>query len=227
MTQYHFKRISANAKTGPIPVTTTSRDSCPPSCSFIGRGGCYAEAGPLALHWTAIDRRRRGGTLGDLCRDIESLPRGQLWRHNQAGDLPPKSPGVIDTVALYQIVLANTGRRGFTYTHYKPSSHNLFAIKMANKLNFTVNMSAESLREADEYAALGVPVVVTLPIGTDSAVTTPEGRTVIVCPASLGGIDCANCGACQKRDREAIIGFPAHGASAEKVQIIFFAKDIK
>lgn len=227
MTQYHVTRVSANAKTGPIPVTTTSRDSCPPSCSFIRNGGCYAEAGPLALHWTAVDRRRRGGTLEELIEHIKSFPRGQLWRHNQAGDLPPESPGVIDAQAVYRIAIANLGRRGFTYTHYPPTPGNLQTIKTANSLGFTVNLSAESLGEADAYAALGVPVVVTLPIGTSSAVTTPEGRTVIVCPASLGGIDCANCGACQKRDREAIIGFPAHGVSAAKVQTIFFAKDIK
>lgn len=52
---YHFTRVSGNAKCGPIPVTTTSADSCPPTCSFKGNG-CYAESGPLAMHWKA-DRK--------------------------------------------------------------------------------------------------------------------------------------------------------------------------
>jgi hypothetical protein len=57
---YHFTRVSGNAKCGPIPVTTTSADSCPPTCSFKGNG-CYAESGPLALHWKAVSSGKRGG----------------------------------------------------------------------------------------------------------------------------------------------------------------------
>lgn len=229
MTTYHFTRVSSNAKTGPIPVTTTSSDSCPTTCSFKDGGGCYAESGPLALHWRAVDGGRRGSDLRSLIDSIADLPRGQLWRHNQAGDLPPDGThgsDQIDAVALYQIALANQGRRGFTYTHYRPVRHNLIAIKQANKLGFTVNLSAESLAEADEYKALGLPVVVTLPKDVTESVVTPAGNTVVICPASLGNVDCLNCGACQKRDREAIIGFPAHGQSAARVQTIFFAKDI-
>ncbi|MEG0068146.1 MAG: hypothetical protein RR740_26515, partial [Pseudomonas sp.] len=66
---YHFTRVSGNAKTGPIPVTTTSADSCPPSCSFKGNG-CYAESGPLALHWKAVTAGKRGGSLDELCTKI-------------------------------------------------------------------------------------------------------------------------------------------------------------
>lgn len=227
MTTYHFTRISANEKTGPIPVTTTSSDSCPSTCSFREGGGCYAESGPLALHWRAVDDGRRGTDLEGLVEHIAALPRGQLWRHNQAGDLPPSGDGRIDTVALYRIAIANAGRRGFTYTHYRPIVGNLAAIRQANALGFTINLSAESLGEADEYKALSLPVVVTLPAGTDETVITPAGNTVVVCPATTGNTDCLNCGICQRRDREAIIGFPAHGTSAAKVQAIFFAKDIK
>ncbi len=45
-----FTRVSSNAKTGPIPVTTTSEETCPVSCP-LKRNGCYADAGPLALFW--------------------------------------------------------------------------------------------------------------------------------------------------------------------------------
>ena len=87
MHTYHFTRVSSNAKTGPIPVTTTSAGSCPPTCSFKGNG-CYAESGPLALHGRALTNGKRGGTLAELCEKVAALPRHQLWRHNQAGDLP-------------------------------------------------------------------------------------------------------------------------------------------
>ena len=220
---YHFSRVSGNAKTGPIPVTTTSADSCPPTCSFKGNG-CYAESGPLALHWRAVNAGKRGGTLDELCEKISALPRHQLWRHNQAGDLPG-ADGEIDDVAVAQLVDANRGRRGFTYTHYRPTYCNHEIVAKANMAGFTINWSAETLEEADQFAALGsAPVVCLLPADATKTTFTPAGRHVIVCPASIGNTDCLNCGICQQRDRQAIVGFPAHGSGKERVQKVFFAR---
>lgn len=220
---FHFNRVSGNSKTGPIPVTTTSSDSCPPTCSFKGNG-CYAESGPLAMHWKAVSNRARGGTLEELCAKVAELPRHQLWRHNQAGDLPVTKPGHINYAALRKLVAANKGRRGFTYTHHKPTAHNRKIVAEANANGFTINWSAETLAQADEYAALNSgPVVVTLPADQVKPTTTPAGRHVIVCPASVGNTDCLNCGICQQRDRQALVGFPAHGSGAKRVQKVFWA----
>ena len=221
---YHFARISGNAKTGPIPVTTTSQDSCPPSCSFKGNG-CYAENGKLTIHWRAISAGKRGGSLEQLCAQVAALPRHQLWRHNQAGDLPAAALGVIDHKAVRQIIAANKQRRGFTYTHYPPTEHNRAIVREANQSGFTINWSAETLAQADEYYALkDGPVVCVLPICTSTPQFTPAGRMVIVCPASIGNTDCLNCGICQVRDRQAIIGFPAHGSGAKRVEKIFYMR---
>lgn len=38
MTNYRFTLKSANSKTGPIPVTTTSSDTCPNSCALKASG---------------------------------------------------------------------------------------------------------------------------------------------------------------------------------------------
>lgn len=223
---YHFTRVSGNAKTGPIPVSTTSADSCPPTCSFKGNG-CYAESGPLAMHWKAVSNRNRGGTLDELCAKIAELPRHQLWRHNQAGDLPVTSPGRIDHKALRKLITANKGRRGFTYTHHRPTKPNINAVREANAAGFTVNWSAETLEQADEYAALGAgPVVCVLPADQTTPVRTPAGRLVTVCPAVTGNTDCLNCGICQQRDRRAIVGFPAHGSGAKRVQKVFFMQKV-
>ncbi len=223
---YHLMRVSRNRKTGPIPVTTTSANSCPPTCGFRGNG-CYAQSGPLALHWKAVSGGLRGSTFDELLQEIGTLRRHALWRHNQAGDLTPASPGVIDAGSLMRLAVANRGRRGFTYTHYLPTSANRIAIRRANQLGFTVNLSAETLRQADDYVDLGVaPVVVVLPSSTTHATRTPAGRHVIVCPASTGNTDCLNCGICQQRDRASIVGFPAHGSGAKRVEAIFF-KEIR
>ncbi len=219
---YHFTRISRNIKTGPMAVTTTSANSCPPNCG-LKRNGCYAESGPLAIHWRAVSAGARGSTFDELLREIRTLRRHALWRHNQAGDLTPSAPGVIDAGLLNRLAMANRGRRGFTYTHYPPTPKNEAAILNANRLGFTVNLSAQTLAQADSYASLEIaPVVVILPKDTTNALRTPAGRPVIVCPASLGNTDCLNCGICQQRDRAAIMGFAAHGAGAKRVQTLFF-----
>ncbi len=79
-------------------------------------GGCYAKSGPLALHWSKVSDGSRGTDWRTFCESIASLPEGQLWRHNQAGDLPGMNLE-IDRIMLADLVDANKGRNGFTYTH--------------------------------------------------------------------------------------------------------------
>lgn len=215
MTTYHITLKSANGKTGPIPVTTTSGETC-----FIGCGqyqNCYAKSGPLALHWGAVSRGERGMTLAQFCAAIKSLPEGTLWRHNQAGDLPGID-GEIDRRALADIVVANRGRRGFTYTHKPMTESNAQAVKCANNLGFTVNLSADNVAQADQYAAMGIaPVVLTVPEDTRQNFTTPGGNKVVICPAETRGVTCADCKLCAWSERKAIIAFPAHGSKKKAV----------
>lgn len=223
MNQYHLTRISGNSKTGPIPVSTTSEDACPVTCPLKGNG-CYAEQGKLAMHWRAVSERARGVGLDEFCDQIHKLPRRQLWRFAQAGDLPGDGAH-IDGEALMKIVDANTGKRGFGYTHYDPLiPHNARMIAVANARGFAISMSANSLEHADELARLKVAAVVTLlPPDQLKATTTPEGRHVAVCPAAVRkDINCANCGVCAVIDRRTIIGFPAHGPGTAKTAKVFF-----
>jgi len=214
----HLTRVSSNAKTGPIPVSTTERKSCPVRCPHMN-AGCYADSGPLALHWNKIPYR--GMPWEDFCEAIAALPAGTLWRHNQAGDLPGDGADRIDGPALMELVEANLGRRGFTYTHYDPTKgDNAYWIAAANAMGFTINLSADTLEQADAYAALGIgPVVVVLPSYTSAHGMTPEGRTVAVCPATqTEGVSCATCQVCAKQ-RQAIIGFPAHGSRKKVINL--------
>lgn len=57
--QAHLTKVSTNVKTGPMPVSTTSKASCPDNCSLKGNG-CYAESGPLGIHWSAVTKGNRG-----------------------------------------------------------------------------------------------------------------------------------------------------------------------
>lgn len=214
--QVHLTLKSANVKTGPIPVSTTERDSCPADCAM--RAECYAASGPLALHWSAVSAGTRGTSWGQFCESIAALPDGQLWRHNQAGDLPQVG-GTVDAVKLGQLVAANQGKRGFTYSHHRDAA-SLAWIRHANAWSFTVNLSANDLRDADALADTGAgPVVVVLPSTQTENTTTPAGRKVVVCPATQrDDVSCATCQLCQ-RQRGTIVGFPAHGTRKRVIDI--------
>ena len=207
--QVHITMKSANVKTGPIPVSTTTRDSCPADCSM--KSECYAASGPLALHWAAVSAGQRGTDWPTFTATIAQLPDGQLWRHNQAGDLPVAG-GTVDAVKLGQLVAANIGKRGFTYSHHRDAA-SIGWIRHANNWGFTVNLSANDLNDADTLASHNAgPVVVVLPSTATANLKTPAGRPVVICPATQrDDVSCATCQLCQ-RQRAAIVGFPAHGS---------------
>ena len=216
MTIYHLTLSSANVKTGPIPVSTTSAETCPDSCP-LKQGGCYAKSGPLGLHWAAVTNNKRGGDFDAFIKQIEGLPRDQLWRHNQAGDLPGDNL-TIDAAALSRLVHANKNKRGFTYTHKPLTAENQAAIKAANQNGFTINLSANRIQDVDGLAALNIgPVVTILPEKGGKVTYTSGGLKVVTCPAQTNNkTTCATCGLCQKVDRGYAIGFIVHGTGKKK-----------
>lgn len=130
---------------------------------------------------------------------------------------------------------------------------NRVLIAIAVKAGFTVNLSADNPDHADQLAALGIAPVVTVlarayarrairhrfkrqkdlwaeTIGDwrDRTASlprhTPAGRRIAVCPATYSDATCKSCGACA-RVRDAVIGFPAHGAW-RKVEAATAARDV-
>lgn len=248
--QVAFTLVSKNVKTGPIPVTTSEQNTCPPICPFNSHnadgGGCYAESGPLLLFWRKVSERKAGLAWADALTKIAALPKGTLWRHNQAGDLAGRG-NLIDFSALDQLVKANRGKRGFTYTH-KPVAGiaEQLAIRAANAAGFTINLSGNNPAHADQLAALDIgPVVSVLPVEFQRRTekggawaeslpayrarigkpATPAGRPVTICPATYqDDMNCARCGLCAVAERRAIVGFPAHGTSKRKADAIADAR---
>jgi hypothetical protein len=175
----------------------------------------------LAIHWRKVTNGLSGDSYGAFLDKVARLIKGQLWRHNQAGDLIGAGDS-LDVQALALLVKANKGKRGFTYTH-KPLDNQAErdAIRDANKGGFTVNLSGNTLAHADSLVDLAIaPVVVVLPHDATSNTVTPKGRRVVVCPATQrDDISCASCGLCALQ-RDAIVGFPAHGTSKRKANLI-------
>lgn len=229
----HLTLSSSNAKTGPIPVSTSPDSTCPPACPFMGEG-CYADNGPLKIHWLQVSKRTRGEPWKVFLSRVRSLPESQLWRHNQAGDLPGAG-NRIDAVRLNQLASSNKGRKGFTYTHKPviatPSvpaevvQANRRAVKSAVKAGFTVNLSGNNVEHADRLAKTGLPVATVVPPGAPSRFTTPAGNKVVICPAQRSDtITCATCRLCSKPDRGFIVGFLPHGTGHKKVSQVACSK---
>ena len=226
---------SGNRKVGPIPVSTTEASSCPSSCPLMSPqgagnakdGDCYAAFGPLGMHWRKIGKDGRGIMWSLFCKAIKKLPKGQLWRHNQAGDLPKSHTNeegvdMLDWEKCDELAQASKGKRGWTYTHYDMGPlRNKAVVKGMNDVDgFTVNLSADSLSEADEYSDLGIgPVCVTLPKDAPRRGNkTPNGLTVVICPAQTqDDMSCVKCQLCEIKGRKSIVGFLAHGTASKRL----------
>ena len=217
----HLTLKSSNVKTGPIPVSTSSADTCPDACP-LKAGGCYAKSGPLGMHWQKVTAGKRGQNLTTFVQAIRKLDAGQIWRHNQAGDLSGKGDR-INTRDLGRIVRANVGKRGYTYTHKPPTlGNNAAAIKAANDGGFAVNLSGNSLSHADELKALAIgPVVAIVPESAPDKGVTPAGNRWITCPAQTReGVTCQTCKLCSVATRSVIVAFRAHGTNKRKAAAI-------
>ena len=216
-----FTKRSSNAKVGKIPVTTSSKATCPSSCPLLDNG-CYASAGfHTNMHWNKVTSGERGTPLAQLCETVAKLPEGQLWRHNVAGDLIGTSDNVIDQQALYDLTMANKGRRGFTYTHY-PMNHsgNQSIVRKANAEGFTVNVSTNTVAEAlATQEATGLPVVTIVAPEFWQGAHRREG--VVQCPAEYKDkVTCATCKLCSVATRKDIVGFTVHGTKAKAANVI-------
>ena len=219
---FHITPKSKNSKVGKMAVTTSTATTCPTSCPFKSNG-CYADSGPLKLHWNKVTKGERGDDWSTFIDKLKDLPAGSKWRHNQAGDLPGDTQD-LDSTKCVDLAKANKGKRGFTYTHYDvlDNFQNAITVNIMNHLGFTVNVSANNLDHADKLCDMDIaPVATVLPIEQTTKTVTPKGRKVVVCPATYkDDVSCASCMLCEKWDRNVVVGFPAHGTSKKKAAAI-------
>lgn len=225
----HVTPDSGNRKTGNIAVTTSGRETCPPTCPFMGK--CYPNAGNLNLHWTKVSKGERGDTFPVFLGKLRALPPRKRVRGQQAGDMP--GDGVhLDEAACVAYVQAATSRRKefFTYTHYPLNDHNIRVLQRLNAMpRAGLSVSCETRKQVDYAMSLGLPAVIVLPSKTDKPGPTEAGTRIVECPAAITArlikagrlnesarITCANCGGskgplCARADRNFAVGFVAHG----------------
>jgi hypothetical protein len=235
----YLARKSANKKTGPLNAITIERSTCPDACPMkkLADGenkGCYADRGPLLYRWDEVSRHERGVPWPVLCDQVRALPADETLRYGQAGDLPGVN-NEVDGQELFDLVAAARGLDILAYSH-KPvlgsdriARANRRIIEKAVGKGFLINLSGNNLAHADRLASLDLaPVTAILPRAyhrdevketvsqfrdriVDLPTHTPAGRRIAICPATYTDTTCIDCQACGKM-RDAIIGFPAHGA---------------
>jgi len=236
---------SGNSKIGKVPVTISSKASCPKSCPLNSKngGGCYAESGPQNLHWNNVSNGIMGMEYDTFVKAIAKLPKDQFFRHNVSGDLYGDGLN-IDKGKLVKLVLASKGKKGYTYSHYTNNKKNLEAIAFANKNGFTINLSGNSISHANELVGKGSPVVCVVDsdyqrkyvkkggawLETEKEykerialkeTKIAKGNRLVICPATYrDNVTCNTCRLCQKSNRSSIIAFPAHGTQIKKANVI-------
>ena len=227
--QIYLTMSSENQKTGNIPQSYSPASTCPVTCPLKG-AGCYGENFRTARTWKRVDAGVAGDPWETFLSRVRKIEAGRIWRHNVVGDLASDGT-TIDLEKLDELVKANRGRRGFTYTHHplaNPGEQE--AVRAANAAGFTVNLSADTLAEADRKAGFGVaPVVTLLPSDTPLAgpLRTPEGRKVVICPAQTrDGVTCMSCRLCARagtvENPRVIVGFLAHGSRKKVADKVYF-----
>lgn len=214
----HLVPRSGNAKTGPLPVTYRPLATCPTACPFLPTGpvgGCYGTGRLFA------SAEHRSGTV-----DVETAtwrvrlgmdPAARYLRDRVVGDVVTPA-GDLDRAylaAIAEIATAN-GLVPFGYTHAwrLVSSAD---VAWLGALGYVMNASVETLAQAEQASAAGMPVTIVddqLPEGA-----TIAGQRLVTCPAQTrDGVTCATCGLCAKADRPSVIRFLPHGAVVNRAR---------
>jgi hypothetical protein len=210
---YHWDRVSRGAIGGTWEDLCDKIAALPP-----GRLWRYAQAGDLPGYSAAIDGMK-----------LQQLVAANAGKR----------------------VIAFTHKRVLGDDPVAAANRELIAAAVG--AGFTINLSADNPEQADRLAALGIaPIVTVLPriyarkavrrrfkrqrdvwgetIGefrdriADLPTRTPTGRRIAICPATYSAATCKTCGACA-RPRDAVIGFPAHGAWRQ-VERAMAARDV-
>lgn len=172
-------RISSNRKLGRIPVSMTSSETCPRSCAWFN-AGCFGEFSFQRHWWRRVPEH--GLRWGLFVAKVRRLPAGQIWRHNEVGDLPGEGESLRFDL-LMDLVRAARHTRGFTF-----EADRMLAIPNAP------------------------PVTALIPEGEKRpSFRSPAGNMVTVCPAFRAKITCDKCQICTHPTRKGIVAFSAHG----------------
>lgn len=224
-TYYQFVANSHNKKTGAMPVTSTSSNSCPVSCGLYN--DCYGKSSYTRIQWDKLDKK--GIDFNQLCNLISSLRKNSPIRFNVVGDLSNNN-GVVDSVKLIKLanIVKNRALDMILYTHLELFYLNVKAFQLAFSKGLNINISCETIEKAKKALNYGLNAVIVLPIGSINKVLKVDNLVIVRCPNEYNAkIQCVNCMLCSKNrvEKRVVVAFTAHSTTkkrlSEKLQGVF------
>lgn len=214
LTNTHIVAQSGNSKTGPMPVTYRTADTCPTDCPFLprslgGAGGCYGTGrifGIAGKYATLMSESQAVAKLGRAPRDA------RFMRDRVVGDLvTPDGSFDRDYVQAIARVAGKVGLTVFGYSHaWRLMSADDVAETSAS--GYVLNASCETESDVREAVLLGLPTVLAGDSWTDGDMVA--GRRVVTCPAQTrDDVSCSTCGLCAKPNRACTVRFLVHGTA--------------
>jgi len=224
-TYYQFVANSHNKKTGAMPVTSTSSNSCPLTCGLYN--DCYGKSSYTRIQWDKLDKK--GIDFNQLINLINSLRKNSPIRFNVVGDLV-NNDGIVDSTKL--IKLANTVKNRaldmIIYTHLELCYLNVKAFQLAFSKGLNINISCETIEKAKKALNYGLNSVIVLPMGSINKVLKIDDLIIVRCPNEYNSkIQCVNCMLCSKDriKKRVVVAFTAHSTTkkrlSEKLKDIF------
>jgi len=125
--KFHITEVSLNKKLGAMSCSSSSRDTCPPSCSLKQlmlpdgserEGPCYANGFHTAMHWDQVDNGKRGVNFTSFIEKLSLMIPVPRFRGQQVGDLPGKDNKLDKEKCIKYADTVRRHRHPFTYTHY-------------------------------------------------------------------------------------------------------------
>lgn len=208
-------KTASNSKTGPIAVSYSSRESCPPTCPLKEKG-CYGDGGRTRLHWDNVTAEEWGKPLEAFIEDVAKLEPFHWFRGSIVGDQWHVNGEIIESLFKKFVRALKHLAKKWTYTHHLLTPHNQKLLRWSNSKGFTINLSTESKTQAANLFKEGWPVCCVTEENLPTSYTH-DGVRFVECPHSVdnGATQCATCGngnpLCSRADRKFVITFPAHG----------------
>lgn len=212
LSNVHIVAQSGNVKTGVMPVTYRTADTCPTTCPFLpvsmgGNGGCYGTGRIFGIAGKYATLMSETDALAKLAR----APRGAKYmRDRVVGDVvTPDGKFDHPYVAAIARVAHASGLRVFGYTHAWPIMTR-DDVETVKGTGYVMNASCETADDVARAVSLGMPTVIAGDSWQDGDVIA--GRRIVTCPAQTrDDVSCASCGLCAKPDRACTVRFLIHG----------------
>ena len=219
MRRFFFTPQSRNEKTGPMGNTYTDGNSCPTRCPFKN-SGCYAEFGGPFWTW-----KKASMTLSELKDKVQATTfKGQIIRHNVAGDLAIDGTSRMDLQLLADLNDVYKGRKAYTYTHCDINDDE--TIKAIKDSKMVINVSCETTDEVKFAREHGLNAVLAYAGKAPAKRWTEDGITYQLCQNATKGLLCIQCQQCIKRNRKTVVVFETHGRAAKKANEAIMKKNV-